>query len=292
MTVGIRTVGVIGAGTMGQGIAQTCATSGYQVLLFDQKQQLAEQAIRKIESSVKHLADKGKLEQQAALESLERLRSVQTINDVSADLIIEAVVEDLPIKQSVFSALENVNAPNTILATNTSSLTVTRIASGLNRPERFAGLHFFNPAPVMKLVEVVQTPATSSDTLAALRDFCITIGKQPVMVHDSPGFIVNRVARHFYLEALKIVEEGTADVETVDELLRASGFRMGPFELMDLIGIDVNLAVSKSIHSAFGEESRFQPRRLQQQKVDAGELGRKTGKGFYRYEGRSTKYEG
>ena len=175
------------------------------------------------------------------------------------------------------------NGPEAILVSNTSSLSITQIGKGLMHPNRFAGLHFFNPAYVMKLVEIVEGPLTDSAIVGRLREFCDSLGKQAVLAKDSPGFIVNRVARLYYVEALKVAEEGVADLATIDKLMRGAGFRMGPFELMDLIGIDTNFAVTESIYRAFNETPKFRPSPIQRQKVEAGELGRKTGKGFYDY---------
>jgi 3-hydroxybutyryl-CoA dehydrogenase len=196
--------------------------------------------------------------------------------------VIEAVVEKLDVKQQLFRVLEN-NSKGSILASNTSSLSITEIASGLKNPERFVGLHFFNPAALMNLVEVVRGTSTDDSVVSIMMDFSKSLRKTAVLVKDSPGFIVNRVARHYYVEALKLLEEGVASHEQIDRLLRSAGFKMGPFELMDLIGMDVNFAVTSSLYQAFHQDSKFRPSRIQQQKVMAGHLGRKTGKGFYDY---------
>jgi 3-hydroxybutyryl-CoA dehydrogenase len=195
-------------------------------------------------------------------------------------MVIEAVIENLEVKQKIFQEIEKLNDKECILTSNTSSIPVTRIGAVLKHPYRFAGLHFFNPAPVMKLVEVIKGAATADPTINLLKDFCLQLNKQFVLAQDSPGFIVNRVARHFYLEPLKIAEERVADFKTVDALVKSCGFKMGPFELMDFIGIDINFAVTQSMYNSFHQEPKFRPSRLQQQKVDAGHLGRKTGKGF------------
>jgi len=202
---------------------------------------------------------------------------------VKADLVIEAVVENLGVKQDLFREIEKVNAL-AILATNTSSLSVTQIASVLTHPGRCVGLHFFNPAHVMKLVEIIAGASTDQELIPAMIGFSKKLGKTPVVAKDSPGFIVNRVARHYYLESLSLLEENASDVKGIDTLLRSAGFKMGPFELMDLIGIDTNLYVTLSIYHAFLEDPKFRPSGIQQQKVDSGHLGRKTGKGFYDYE--------
>ncbi|MCU0358742.1 MAG: 3-hydroxyacyl-CoA dehydrogenase NAD-binding domain-containing protein [Cyclobacteriaceae bacterium] len=279
----LKRIGIIGAGTMGQGIAQVCAQAGYEVLLFDVKPELTAKAVKIIEKSLTQLVEKSKLRAEDLTSIMKRIHAVSELSAVQADLIIEAVVEKLSIKQTLFQELERINNPDCILATNTSSIPVTQIASVLKNPERFAGLHFFNPAPVMKLVEVISGISTSAATESTLIAFTDKLGKVPVAVKDSPGFIVNRVARHFYVEALKLAEENVADFKTIDALMRASGFRMGPFELMDLIGVDTNFSVTSSMYHAFHQEPRFRPSRLQQQKVDAGHLGRKSGKGFYDY---------
>ncbi|HSI89893.1 MAG TPA: 3-hydroxyacyl-CoA dehydrogenase NAD-binding domain-containing protein, partial [Adhaeribacter sp.] len=186
-------------------------------------------------------------------------------------------------KHSIFSELASINTDDTILASNTSSIPITRIAAKVPNPERVVGMHFFNPAPVMKLVEVISGAATSPEIAETIKQLAVKLGKTPVMANDSPGFIVNRVARHFYVEGLKVLEENVASVETIDKLMQASGFKMGPFQLMDLIGVDTNFSVTSSMFEAFHYDAKFRPSRIQQQKVDAGHHGRKTGKGFYDY---------
>jgi 3-hydroxybutyryl-CoA dehydrogenase len=279
----IKTVAVVGAGTMGQGIAQVCASAGYAVLLYDVNAALITKGISAIHKNLGSLVQKGKLTL-AHQEII--LGSIQPVTDfgiLKADLVIEAAVERLDEKQKIFSALENQNAKDCILVTNTSSLSITQIASSLKFADRFAGLHFFNPAPIMKLVEVVKAASTSENTIHILRLFSQKLSKQPVLAQDSPGFIVNRVARHYYVESLKLLEDNVSDVKGIDTLMRSAGFKMGPFELMDLIGIDVNFSVTTSMYHAFHEDPKFRPSRIQQQKVDAGHFGRKTGKGFYEY---------
>ena len=281
----IRTVGVIGSGIMGQGIAQITAQSGFDVLIYDLEETVVKRSVTAIAASLAGLVLKGKITSVKADEANSRIVVKSALEDVKADLIIEAVTERLEVKQQIFTTLEAANVPATILASNTSSLSINAIARNLKLKNRFAGLHFFNPAPVMKLVEIVSGAETDSDTVTALRNFCDSLGKTSVHVQDSPGFIVNRVARLYYVEALKLAEEGVADFETIDKLMRAAGFKMGPFELMDLIGIDTNHAVTTSLYEAFYHEARFRPSRIQQQKVDSGDLGRKSGKGFYDYTG-------
>jgi 3-hydroxybutyryl-CoA dehydrogenase len=280
---GIKTIAVIGAGTMGQGIAQVCASSGYKVLLYDVQPELLSSAQGLIRKSVEVLVQKGKITPSQRDALINSITSVSDFKRLQVDLVIEAVVEKLEIKQKIFSEIEKVNERDCILTTNTSSIPVTQIAASLKYPERFAGLHFFNPAPVMKLVEVVNGAATSQQTVDLLVSLATKLSKHPVVAQDSPGFIVNRVARHFYVESLKIVEENVSDFKTVDELMRSAGFKMGPFELMDLIGVDVNFSVTSSMFNSFHQDPKFRPSRIQQQKVNAGHHGRKSGKGFYDY---------
>lgn len=278
----IKTVGVAGAGTMGQGIAQVCALSGFDVLIFDVDADAAKKGVTSIDASLQKSIDKGKLSDEAKANALSRIKVCENLDRLKADLVIEAVVERLDVKRELFRVIETNNA-GSILATNTSSIPVTQIAAGLRERGRFAGLHFFNPATVMKLVEVIQGVETTSETIETLTAFAAKLGKTAVVAKDSPGFIVNRVARHYYVEALKMLEENNSDVTTIDKLMRASGFKMGPFELMDLIGMDVNFSVTSSMFHAFHHDPKFRPSRVQQQKVDAGHFGVKSGKGFYNY---------
>ena len=279
----IKTVGIVGAGTMGQGIALSCALSGYATLLFDISPGFSEKALQRIRQSIDQSVLKGKLSKETGVQGLDRINILHDLADLRADLIIEAVVENLEVKQKLFADLERVNSTETILATNTSSISITQIASALQDASRFVGLHFFNPAHLMKLVEVISGKQTNPEIALAMMTFSKSLGKTPVEVKDSPGFIVNRVARHFYVESLKLLEEGISDVRGIDQLLRSSGFRMGPFELMDLIGIDVNYAVTTSVYEGFNRHPKFKPSEIQKMKIDQGQLGRKTGKGFYDY---------
>ncbi len=276
-------IAVIGAGTMGNGIAQVCASAGFEVIMFDVRIDLVEKGLASIRQSLDKLVMKGKLTPADASAIASRVLGEVTLEHVTAELIVEAVVENISVKREIFSRLEAVNSAESIFVSNTSSLSINEIGNELQHPERFAGLHFFNPAPLMKLVEIVAGSRTAAKTIEILRKFCARLEKQAVLANDSPGFIVNRVARPFYTEALYLLEQSACDESGIDRLLRNSGFRMGPFELMDLIGIDVNLAVTKSIYYASGKPERFTPSRIQQQKADNGELGRKTGKGFYEY---------
>jgi 3-hydroxybutyryl-CoA dehydrogenase len=279
----IKTIAVIGAGTMGQGIAQVCAAAGYKVLLYDVQPELISAAQAAIRKNVESQVEKGKLSSDKRDAIINSISSVGDFKRLQVELVIEAVIEKLDVKQKIFAEIEKVNGRDCILTTNTSSIPVTQIASALKYPDRFAGLHFFNPAPVMKLVEVIKGVASAAPTIDLLLALSKKLGKEAVVAQDSPGFIVNRVARHFYVESLKIVEENVADFKTVDALMRSAGFKMGPFELMDLIGVDVNFSVTSSMFNAFHQDPKFRPSRIQQQKVNAGHHGRKSGKGFYDY---------
>jgi 3-hydroxybutyryl-CoA dehydrogenase len=279
----IQSVAVIGAGTMGQGIAQVCALSGFRVLLYDIQPDLIRTAIAAIKKNFDSAVEKNRITGSQKETATSLITGVSDFRQLQVELVIEAVIEKLEVKQKIFSELEKINDKHCILTTNTSSIPVTQIASILKYPGRFAGLHFFNPAPVMKLVEIVKGSASTPDTIRILTSLAEKLSKQAVLAHDSPGFIVNRVARHYYVESLKLVEENVADYKTIDLLMKSAGFKMGPFELMDLIGVDVNFSVTSSMFHAFHEDPKFRPSRIQQQKVDAGHHGRKSGKGFYDY---------
>jgi len=279
----IKNIAIVGAGVMGQGIAQVCASAGYPVMLYDIQPDLTRSAIGAIRKNLEASVEKGKLSALAKDEALSRIQAVGDFRQLQVDLAIEAVIEKREVKQKILLELEKINALDCLLVSNTSSFPITQLASVLKHKERCAGLHFFNPAPVMKLVEIVKGGATSDATIKKLSGFVDTISKTYVMAADSPGFIVNRVARFFYTEALRIVEDGVTDFQTVDNLLRSSGFKMGPFQLMDLIGVDTNFSVTTALYDAFYQDPKFRPSRLQQQKVDAGHNGRKSGKGFYDY---------
>ncbi len=278
-------VAVIGAGTMGAGIAQVAAKAGHPVLLFDVAEGVALKGVQQITKGLNQLVARGRMSDEEQQSLIARIIPVNQMTDLAAaDLVIEAVAERLDIKQSLFRELEGLCSQQTIFASNTSSLSITEIGAALERPERLVGMHFFNPAPVMKLVEVVRGLATERSVAEAVFDTATQWGKKAVHTRSTPGFIVNRVARPFYAEALRVLEVGGANVATIDALMRdCAGFRMGPFELMDLIGLDVNYAVTCSVHAAYYGDQRFTPSLIQKELVDAGYLGRKSGRGFYDY---------
>ncbi|WP_175650570.1 3-hydroxyacyl-CoA dehydrogenase PaaH [Pseudomonas sp. Marseille-P9899] len=278
-------VAVIGAGAMGAGIAQVAASAGHRVWLHDNRPGAAAQAIDGIARQLAKRVDNGKLAasaRDACLAALVPADSLERLAD--AGLVIEAIVENLEVKQALLQQLESLCAPDCILASNTSSISITRLGAGMRRPERLVGMHFFNPAPVMALVEVIKGLATDPNVAARVLATALAWGKQPVLARSTPGFIVNRVARPFYAESLRLLQEGAADCASLDALLReAGGFAMGAFELTDLIGHDVNYAVTCSVFDAYYQDMRFQPSQIQKELVDAGHYGRKSGRGFYDY---------
>lgn len=283
MSQQIHTICVIGAGTMGSGIAQVAAQNDFNTLLFDINVEMLEKAKLSIQKNLQFLLDKQKITAEEKENIFRRIKFINAVNDCIAGIFIEAIVEKLEAKVSIFNQLAVMNNNEAIFATNTSSISISAIQAAVPYPQRVVGMHFFNPAPLMKLVEVVKGNQTSEEAVQTINDLCKQMNKTPVLCKDAPGFIVNRVARHYYLEAMKLVEEGIASVETVDEIMEATGFKMGPFKLMDLIGMDINLAVSQSIYEAFNKAERFKPSSLQIEKVAKGEWGKKTGKGFYQY---------
>jgi len=276
-------VGVVGAGTMGAGIAQVAAMAGHQVRIHDDIPGVAAEAIDRIRSRLSRLADKGRLDADKAARASDALTTAASVMDLAdCGLVVEAIVEDLPAKQDLFTQLETICGPDAILASNTSSLSITDIAAELEHPERVAGLHFFNPAPLLPLVEVVRGEATSQAVADVLSDTAAAWGKQPVQCTSTPGFIVNRVARPYYAEPFRLLSDGLIDPPTLDAVMReAGGFRMGPCELTDLIGQDVNAAVTRSVWEAFNRDPRFEPSALQDEMVAEGRLGQKSGGGFY-----------
>jgi 3-hydroxybutyryl-CoA dehydrogenase len=278
-----KTVCICGAGTMGSGIAQVSAQSGFDTILFDVNGEMIQKARLKIEKDLQNLVEKNKINPVDKETILSKLHFTNNISDCKADIIIEAIIEKIEAKNDLFNHLSKINSSETIFATNTSSLSVTDIAKTTINPERVIGMHFFNPAPLMKLVEVVNTNFTNENTTRIIVALAKQFGKIPVLCKDAPGFIVNHVARPYYLEALRLVEQCISDFETIDALMEASGFKMGPFKLMDLIGNDINYAVSCSVYEAMNKPERLKPSPIQEERVKKNELGKKTGKGYYVY---------
>jgi 3-hydroxybutyryl-CoA dehydrogenase len=275
---------VVGAGIMGAGIVQVAALAGHPVLLFDTREGAARQALDKLAATLKGLVDKGKLGAETAQTAIGRIAPVATLAEArAAGLVVEAIVENLDAKRSLFRELEGLLPPEAVLATNTSSISVTAIANGLAHPQRLVGMHFFNPVPLMKLVEVVHGLQTDAAVAEAIFDLSKAWGKVPVHAKSTPGFIVNRIARPFYAETLALLQEQAATPQVLDACLKAAGFRMGPCELMDLIGHDTNFAVTNSVYAANFYDKRFVPSLVQGEMVAGGLLGRKSGRGFYAY---------
>ena len=279
----IKTIAIAGAGTMGQGIAQMCAMTGHKTIIYDINSDMLSVAEKNITKNLDKGIERGKVTEDLKSSTLANISYTTKIEDLVCDVAIEAVIEKLEVKHSLFSQLEEINSDKCILATNTSSIPITQIARPLKRPGNVVGMHFFNPAHIMKLVEVISGAATKPEIAQLIYDLAVKLGKKPVMAADSPGFIVNRVARHFYVEGLKVAEERIADFETIDKLIESSGFRMGPYRLMDLIGVDTNFSVTSSMFESFKYDSKFRPSKVQEMKVLAGHNGRKSGKGFYDY---------
>ncbi|MBI4523037.1 MAG: 3-hydroxybutyryl-CoA dehydrogenase [Deltaproteobacteria bacterium] len=278
-------IAVVGAGTMGAGIAQVSVQAGMDTILYDISQEFVERGLSRIRGFIQRNREKGKLSKEEEGEMLSRLRGSLKLDDFrESSIVIEAAPEKLELKRDLFRQLDAICVVETLLATNTSSLSVTAVAGATRHPERVLGMHFFNPPPLMALVEIIQGEQTGDATIQRALDISRRLGKTPVCAKDTPGFIVNRVARAFYTEALRILGEGDVQPKTIDNILKgAGGFPMGPFELMDLIGIDINLAVTESLYSGFFQEPRFRPSSIQQRMVLSGNLGRKTGRGFYTY---------
>ncbi len=279
----IHTIGVCGAGTMGRGIALTLAQAGISTLLFDLNPVSIEEARTQHERELEALVAKGKITADKKSKTLAFIQYTTELENCLAELFIEAIVEKVEPKVALLNQLAELNHGDCLFASNTSSLSITEIAKQVLHPERVIGLHFFNPATLMKLVEVVSTPFTKPEVIETALDLIKQIGKTPVLCTDSPGFIVNRVARPYYIESLRLAEEGKSDFAQMDRILESSGFKMGPFKLMDLIGNDINFAVSCSVYEQLGKPPRLQPSYIQQQLVQAGKWGKKSGSGYYTY---------
>lgn len=277
-------IGVIGAGVMGRGIAQVSAMAGHQVVLFDINHDVLQQAEKGILKNLNKAIELGKLTEEGKQDTITNLSYSNSIAEVKAELIIEAIVERLDVKAKVLSDLAEINGESTIYASNTSSIPLTQIAASFKYPKQVVGIHYFNPAHIMKLVEVISAEQTDPAVLEKAREYVDSVGKKCIVAKDAPGFIVNRVARHFYVEGLKVLEENVASHDVIDDLVQSSGFKMGPFRLMDLIGVETNLSVTESMYQLFNNDQKFRPNRIQQKKVQAGYYGRKSGKGFYTYE--------
>ncbi|RAL26940.1 3-hydroxyacyl-CoA dehydrogenase family protein [Thermoflavimicrobium daqui] len=276
---------IIGAGTMGLGIAEFLASVGYNVAIYESSSKAWKNNWSRLKHRLSKQVERGKLTTKEMKELCQRIHLVSSLSDLrEMDLIIEAVVENIEVKKELFSQLSQIVSDTTILASNTSSLSITEIAAAAANPERVLGLHFFNPAVKMPLVEVIRGEVTELKWMEEVTQWIKEIGKEPVQVADSPGFLVNRVARPFHIESYRLISEGLADKAQVDRILRAAGFKMGPFELQDLIGIDINLAASVSVYRGFFAEPRFRPHYRQQRMMESGALGRKTGKGHFTYE--------
>jgi 3-hydroxybutyryl-CoA dehydrogenase len=288
----IRSIAVVGAGVMGAGIAQVAAESGLPVTLFDPMDGATSRARQRIAGFLERKVGKGQLSTEDANAAVDRIEEAAALSGLAdCDLVVEAVPEVLDLKQELFGELDRITAEDAILATNTSSLSVARIASATAHPDRVAGMHFFNPVPLMRLVELIPGPATTDGALEVLDALARRLGKTPVLAADTPGFIVNRVQRALYLEAFRIFEEGLAGLAAIDDAMRQIGFRMGPFELADVVGTDVNLAAGEAIFDGFHADPRYRPAQVQQRVVDAGRLGRKTGAGYYDYDADGTRGE-
>ena len=274
---------ICGAGTMGSGIAQAAASSGFYTILYELNDAVLEKAKTSIETNLQSLVEKRKITGNAKEETLNNLKFTNNLHDCLADVIIEAIIEKTEAKIALFNQLAEINHSETVFASNTSSLSITQIAKGIKNPERVIGMHFFNPATIMKLVEVVNTNYTNENTTRIITELAKQMNKTPVLCKDSPGFIVNRVARPFYIESLRVAEENIAGFSTIDSLLESTGFKMGPFKLMDLIGNDINYAVSYSVYEQMNKPERLKPSDIQKEKVESGKLGKKTGEGYYNY---------
>jgi 3-hydroxybutyryl-CoA dehydrogenase len=280
----INTIGVCGAGTMGSGIALTAAQAGFATLLYDLNEEALEKARSQHHKELEKSVAKGRITSEQVKKIMALLRYTHELDTCLAELFIEAIVEKTAPKVALFNQLAELNHSDCVFASNTSSLSITEIAKQVQHPERVIGLHFFNPATLMKLVELVTTPFTNETVTATAKELILQMGKTPVICQDAPGFIVNRVARPYYIESLRMAEQEGADLAQIDRVLEAAGFRMGPFKLMDLIGNDINYAVSCSVYEQLGKPERLLPSYLQQRLVQEGKWGRKSGEGYYTYE--------
>ena len=287
----IKKVGVVGCGLMGSGIAEVCARSGYSVIVREVNEELLQKGLARIQKSLTTAAAKGKITQEEATQAWARIHGTMSLADFSGcDLVVEAAVENMSLKKEIFAELDGMLAPHAILASNTSSLCVTEMASATGRGDKVLGIHFFNPVPVMPLIEFVRTILTSDDTMAAARQFGASLGKTMVTAKDTPGFIVNRLLIPYVLDAVRVYEEGLATREDIDTAIKLGlNHPMGPFEMADLVGLDVRLAILEHLHATLGET--FRPANLLRQYVQAGRLGRKTGRGVYEYDDEGHKLE-
>jgi len=279
----INSICICGAGTMGSGIAQVAASSGFYTILYELNQTILDKAKSFIEKNLQTLVEKNKITGEEKQKTFDRIHFTNDLHECLADVIIEAIIEKPESKIALFNQLAEINHGETIFATNTSSLSITGIAEKILHPERVIGMHFFNPAPLMKLVEVVNTKHTNENTTGIIIELAKQVGKTPVVCKDAPGFIVNRVARPFYIESLRIAEEGKVAFSKIDSLMEALGFKLGPFKLMDLIRNDINYAVSCSVYDQLHQPERLKPSYIQKEKVDGQQLGKKTGEGYYKY---------
>ena len=279
----IHTLCICGAGTMGSGIAQAAAASGFYTILYELNDAVLENAQSSIEKNLQSLLEKRKITGNAKEETLNNLKFTNNLHDCLGDVIIEAIIEKPEAKIALFNQLAEINHSETVFASNTSSLSITEIAKGVKNPERVIGMHFFNPATIMKLVEVINTNYTNGNTTRMTIELVKQMNKTSVLCKDSPGFIVNRVARPYYIESLRLAEQNIAGFSTIDSIMESTGFKMGPFKLMDLIGNDINYAVSCSVYDRLDQPERLKPSQIQEEKVERGELGKKAGKGYYNY---------
>ena len=286
----IRKVGILGAGLMGSGIAEVCAKAGFEVIVREVDEKALDAGRRRIEQSLSKAVERGKLDAKTGDEIRGRLRFSSSFAEVfSSDLLIEAIVESLPAKREVFEALDKSCAPHAIFCSNTSSLTIAEMAAATARPDRFAGLHFFNPVPVMKLVEVVRAIGTSDDTIARVTEFALALGKTPIAARDNSGFVVNRLLVPFLLDAIRAHEQGTGSLEDIDTGMKLGcAHPMGPFELLDYVGLDTVYAIAEIMFTEY-REARFAPPPVLKRMVLAGRFGRKTGRGFYEYDERGNR---